>query len=391
MSNRRRRPDICFVVTSRLVVRFFLVDIINCLSESHDIVLVVNNDHEEDVDLSDIRAEIVHIRIERKISVFRDLAALCKLTWFLALVRPRVVHSISPKGGLLAMTAGFIARIPERIHTFTGQVWVSRRGAMRALLKTLDKALAAFATRLLADSNSQCAFLVEQGIARKDKIRVLASGSVCGVDVGRFAPSPQRRARTRKRLGIEDDACVFLFIGRMNRDKGVLDLGRAFLPVAMRYPHIWLLFVGPDEEGMIDALGRICAPVADRVRFAGYTSRPEDYTAAADVLCLPSYREGFGVMIIEAAASGIPAIGSRIYGITDAVVDGETGMLFPPGDVDTLARAMEKFAADPLLSARMGKAARKRAVSCFSQKMLEYAWEEFYFDILGPRGERSRA
>ncbi len=381
----RKRKRICLIATSKLIVRFFLVDIINCLAERYEVYLVVSNDR-QDVDLSCLRAEIFYLRIERKISPFYDIFALYRLCRLLRILRPDVVHSISPKGGLLGMVAAFIARVPVRLHIFTGQVWVSRNGIMRRVLKCADRVVAAFATSLLADSKSQRDFLVAEHVVSSDRIGVLCSGSVAGVDVSRFKPSPDIRHRIRKRLNISENAFVFLYTGRMNRDKGVLDLGQAFLQMAQCHPDIYLILVGPDEEGIFGQLTDIASMVAGRLHCVDYTPRIESYIVAADVLCLPSYREGFGTVIIEAAAAGVTAIASDIYGIRDAVVDGDTGILVPPGDVYALTCAMAELAADMVWVRKMGQRAMKRAREKFSSGILKNAWIDYY-ERLCPAGD----
>jgi glycosyltransferase involved in cell wall biosynthesis len=144
------------------------------------------------------------------------------------------------------------------------------------------------------------------------------------------------------------------------KDKGVLDLAEAFAMAAGCSGKFWLLVVGPDEEGIGDVLRQRVALHADRLVMVGFTAEPQKYMAAADFFCLPSYREGFPVSILEAAAVGLPSIASNIYGVSDAVVDGETGLLFRAGDVDQLSGAMRCLVMDACLRARLGVAARQR-------------------------------
>ena len=158
---------------------------------------------------------------------------------------------------------------------------------------------------------------------------------------------------------------MLLFVGRLNRDKGVLDLAKAFAAVAAELPDVHALVVGPDEEGLRPAFERLCATHGERLHFLDYTTRPEDVMAAGDVLCLPSYREGFGSVVIEAAAAGLPAVASRIYGLVDAVVDGRTGLLHEPGDIADLTACLRQVAASAGLRCALGSAARDRVVRDF--------------------------
>jgi len=282
------------------------------------------------------------------------------------------------------MVAARIAGVPVRIHTYTGQVWMTRAGLMRSLLATADRAIARSATHLLADSPSQRRLLLESGIVRDPaKCRVLGSGSLSGVDPERFRADATVRAAVRSELGIPAQAPVFLFLGRLTRDKGLLDLARAFASLSADWPEAVLLLVGPDEDQLRPQIESTCGARATHLRFAGYTQAPQRYIAAADVLCLPSYREGFGTVIIEAAAVGIPAIGSRIYGITDAIVEGETGLLHTPGDAADLAAKMTALMVDPPFRARLGARAQERASTEFHERRLTQALMDFYQEVLG--------
>ena len=240
---------------------------------------------------------------------------------------------------------------------------------------------------MLADSASQREFLIAQGIVAATNSAVLAQGSSCGVDTARFRPDAAARERIRRRHGIPPDAIVFLYLGRINRDKGLLDLAHAFAEIGAKHADAHLLLVGPDEGNLRAALTTAAADCAARLHSAGLTDRPQEYFAAADVCCLPSYREGFPTTILEAAAAGLPAVASRIYGITDAVVDGETGLLFEPSDVRQLALSMRTLAGDAGLRIRMGQTARERALRDFSSTVVTAALLEYYEKLLAQHAD----
>ena len=371
-------PRVALVVTSTLVVRWFLLEHIRTLARSFAVTLIVNNDAPELAALLPCR--IVSLRLERDIALLADLHALACLWRHFRAERYQVVHTLTPKAGLLGMLAARLAGVPSRLHTFTGQIWASRRGPMRSVLKTADRLISVSATHVLADSFSQRDFLVAQGIVELAKISVLGLGSVAGVDANRFRPDCAKREQLRVELGIPETATVFLYLGRLKRDKGVLDLARAFALISDSSSR--LLLVGPDEEGLLPEVEQACAACRSRLHVAGYSATPERYLSGSDVLCLPSYREGFGVVIIEAAAAGVPAIGSRIYGITDAIVEGETGLLFEARDVQQLALCMRTLAEDASLRRRMGQNARARALRDFPQAQLTAALLAYYRQLL---------
>jgi glycosyltransferase involved in cell wall biosynthesis len=355
-----KRREICVVTTTPLIVNFFLRGILAALASRYDVTLILNLDESHKPDLRGIDLRVIPVRIERKISLFRDFAALARLVGIFMSHDFRVVHSVAPKAGLLAMIAAWIARVPTRIHTFQGEIWAARAGLMRLLLKSADRIVVRLATHLLVVSRSEQEFLIEQGILAPARSRVLASGSISGVDVARFRADPEARGRIRRDFDVSDTDVLFLFLGRIARDKGVLDLASAFASVATELPHVRLLIVGPDEDGIRQQILARAGAAAPKLRFSGITDMPEQVLAAADVICLPSYREAFGMVILEAAAVGIPAVASRIYGITDALVEGETGLLHEASNPRDLASQMKKLAENPGLRRALGEAAHAR-------------------------------
>jgi glycosyltransferase involved in cell wall biosynthesis len=372
-------------VASELTVRAFLSRQLAAMQERYDLTVVVDTANPRLLQDLGITGTLQRLQIARPLAFWRDVKALWRLLRLMRASRFDLVHSMTPKAGLIAMTAAWCARVPVRVHTFTGQVWATRRGAARAALRLCDRIVAGIATFNLADSPSQREFLIGHGVVGAGKVGVLGRGSVCGVDAGRFHPQPLRRGLLRARLGIPAADLVLLFVGRLTKDKGVLDLAEAFVRLADERPDIRLLVVGPDEQDMEPAMRAICRRHASRLHFVGFTTAPEDLMAISDVLCLPSYREGFGMAIIEAAAVGLPAVASRIYGIVDAVVEGRTGLLHEPANPAALLDQLRRIVCDSTLRRILGEAARSRATQDFSQRRLMACWLELYERLLEGR------
>jgi glycosyltransferase involved in cell wall biosynthesis len=280
------------------------------------------------------------------------------------------------------MSAAWMAGVPNRIHVFTGQVWATKNGWKRESLKMFDRLIVLFATHILADSPSQRDFLVSEDVLSKDEGAVIGRGSICGVDSHRFHPDAQLRDQVRGELNIGLEHTIILFLGRLNRDKGTLDLAAAFAELASNRKDVVLLLVGAEEDVPFTCVQEICGTHRERLRRVSFTANPERYMTTADIFCLPSYREGFGQVIIEAAAAGIPTVASRIYGVIDAIADGETGLLFAAGDVPALTQALLALIDDRHYRRKLGDAARKRALAFFSSRKITEEMLDLYKTLL---------
>ena len=367
---------ICFVLTAEFAVKAFLLDHLRALSKIYDVTVIVNTKNPNFLKEQGVNVKVIPLAIARDISLVSDASCLMQLLKIFYQQGFSAVHSITPKAGLLAMFAAWIARVPLRVHSFTGQVWVTKTGTKRLILKQFDWLIALFSTQNIVDSPSQCQFLIDENIITIEKSNVFAKGSISGVDLARFKFNQEMRVAIRQQLNIPNEAIVFLFVGRLTKDKGVLDLAQAWRDAHLSKAH--LIYAGPDEQNMQIQIARLAENDNKNIHFIGYTNTPEDYMSAADVLCLPSYREGFGSVVIEAASIGIPAIASSIYGITDAVVDGETGLLNDPGDIKAIKNCIENIINNQTLRLKLGEQAQVRAVNHFDSKLITQEWVNFY-------------
>lgn len=327
------------------------------------------------------------VDIPRSISPWRDMLALFKLIILFRVERIQIVHSTTPKAGLLTALAAFFARVPVRLHTFTGQPWVNMRGLKRWLARSSDWLVGKLNTRCYADSASQRLFLIEQKLIGGDDLEVIGAGSLAGVDVRRFDSerfSASEQDALRRSLDIPDDSRVLLFVGRINVDKGVRELLQAFLLLKQIQIDAHLVFVGQfdADSGVSGGISRDEIEQMPDTHIIGYTDCPEAYMAIADVLCLPSYREGFGTVVIEAAAMGVPTVGTNIYGLSDAVVDGETGVLVAPRNSEALFEAIANMLKDEVSRRRMSKAAKQRARTIFDADMISSLMVKEYVRLI---------
>lgn len=323
--------------------------------------------------------EHVVIEIRRRPAPWHDFMALLQMVRLFRAKRFQIVHSTTPKAGLLTAVASALARVPVRLHTFTGQPWVTMKGVLRWISRSSDRMICSLNTHVYADSPSQRRYLIDEGIVDAEHIDVIGAGSLAGVDVQRFSRnrfSSADRARIRRDLGISSQARIVAFIGRVTREKGIDELLEAVCILRREGQAVELLLIGPSDEvvetgrgGKGEKLGCVLEEGAP-VHRVGYTDAPEAYLSIADVLCLPSYREGFGTVVIEAAAMGVPAVGTAITGLSDAVVDEVTGLLVPPRNVSALAVALRRLITDDALRSRLSENARERCKAQFDAQVV---------------------
>lgn len=383
MTNIARNKRIAIIVTSVLMVRFFLLPHILSLSKKYDLTLILKNDHPEILKAMNLSVRVVEIPIERKISLFKDFIALLWLSFFLKKERFDLVHTITPKAGLLGMIASWIVGCPRRLHTFQGEVWVTKKGIYRTLLKRFDCLVAMLSTNINVVSETERDFLIKEGVISSEKSTVLANGSISGVNLNRFKFDKVVRENLRLQLGLKDTEIVFLYIGRLNKDKGISELFSAFNLLLEETGNVKLLVVGVDEDDYyVDSVLSKFPHLGDYIKSISYTSTPESYMSAADVLVLPSHREGFGMVIIESAAVGIPSIGSNIYGIQDAIVDSVTGLLFEARNIKSLSKSMKLLSQNSAMRLQMGENAYRRVAELFNQDNVVDEIVKYYDKLL---------
>lgn len=372
-----KNKKILIVSTTAMSVNAFLINLLEKLCSEFQVTLICS-DEDSNLKLKlPSKISFIPITIFRKVNIFGDLNSFLNIFSIIKNERFDLIFSITPKAGLLSQMAAFLCGINFRIHMFTGQIWVTKKNIARLFYKIIDRLIAGCCTHVLADSFSQRLFLVEEKIVSSKKIKVIGPGSISGVDILRFREDKLVRQEIRDQFDLRENDILGIFIGRLTIDKGVLDLVRAFSNISNSLINLKLLFIGPDEEGIREKILDIC-PSNPNLFILDATNVPEKFMAAADFICLPSYREGFGTVIIEAAACALPAVASNIYGLSDAVIDGVTGLLHSPHNISEISDLLFKFSTDHELRKRMGIDAKNRANELFaSEKIIDAQLDYF--------------
>jgi glycosyltransferase involved in cell wall biosynthesis len=317
--------------------------------------------------------KIIPLYIPREINIKNDLKALVKLYIILRKNKYDIVHSSTPKAGLLVGIAGFFARVPVRIHTFTGQRWVFMRGIKRFFFKFLDWFIIQLNHQCYTDAPSQTSYLAKELNIKSKKLSDLGFGSYGGINRNRFPVfTEEEKTKFKAKLNISTKDKILLFLGRVNNDKGINELVEAFYELIQIKDNVVLLIVGPYEESL-DSLPietKIKIEQSSKIRRIGFTNNPAEFYAIADINLLPSYREGFGTVVLEAALYKVPTIGTNIVGLIDAIINKTTGLLIPIKDSKALKNSILELLNDQNLLNRLGNNSYLRVIEKFDFELI---------------------
>lgn len=338
----------------------------------------------------------VEMPMARQIALLRDVASLWRLSRFMRALRPTITNVGTPKAGLLGGLAAWLNRVPCRVYTLRGLRFETTEGLKRLLLINADRLACFLAHRVICVSHSLREKAIDTGLTSREKTVVFGSGSSNGVDVRRFMPTPdmmRQAGELRRELGIPAPAPVLGYVGRLTRDKGIPELVEAFLLLGNQFPDLRLLLVGRfEDEDPLPVETRRHLETNVNVILAGHSQKRngerqdwpvEDaapYYALMNVFVLPSHREGLPNVVLEAQAAGKSVVAARATGVLDAVIDGETGLLFPVGDVAALMDAVARLLQDKDLAHELSRAGQIRVQREFRQEQI---WEALHQEYLG--------
>lgn len=333
--------------------------------------------------LDDFRKEYpqfrtIEVPMERHISIVNDLKSLFKMICVFRKEKPQVVHSMTPKAGMICMVAAWLTRVPVRIHTFTGLVWPTATGLKRKILMMTDWLTCACATHVIPEGQGVLNDLKNGGITKKP-MKVLGYGNVMGVDMERFSPD---------RFSVKKDADVFtfVFVGRIVGDKGINELVEAFVKLHDKYKNTRLVLVGKYEHELdpVSDKTRKLIDTYDSIDACGpkYGDDLLQMYVDADCFVMPSYREGFPNTVLEAGAMGLPSIVTDINGSREIIENEKNGLIVPSKNADALYDAMERMLTDDKVRGIMKSNARPMIASRFERGFVQKCQIEFYERVL---------
>lgn len=355
------------------------------LNQEFEVIAVSGNDvHLENVAQRE-GVRVHSIPMQRKISPFKDLKSLVQLYLFFKKEKPDIVHSITPKAGLLSMVAAYFAGVPIRIHTFTGLIFPSKNGAMQKLLILMDRILCFFATNIFPEGQGVKDDLLQYKITSKE-LKIIANGNVNGVDTEYYNPScfsEVQKNDFRKQLGVSEKDFVFLFVGRLVKDKGINELIEAYNIVVKTYQNVKLLLVG-DYENELDPLKEATLKKIkelDSVITVGFQTELRSYYAIANLFVFPSYREGFPNVVLQAGAMGLPCLVTNINGSNEIIKNQNNGFIIEKANIEALKEAMCYALDHKEEITKWAKASRGLILEKYDQKVVWDAILKIYFNM----------
>jgi glycosyltransferase involved in cell wall biosynthesis len=365
------RPKICIVTTVSLSIKLFYPDQIRALQNAgFDVTVLCASDPELPALLPQ-GVRYLSVELTRSMNPWKDLKCLLQLWGIFRREQFAIIQYSTPKGSLLGALAAWLARCPIRIYILWGLYYIGTAGFNRWLLKTFEKIICRISTHILPISHDMIGFLESEGLAQRRKCRVMMHGSACGIDLDRVDPQKWSTQRDiiRNQYNIPKDAVVIGTVARLTGDKGINELVQAFDTISKSSPNAYLVLVGDQElkDRLQPATEHIIAQNA-RIRAVGWQNNPLPFYAAMDIFCLPTYREGFGEVNLEAQAMELPVVSTDTIGPRESVHNGMTGFLVKVTSSEALLEPLRTLIADPELRTRMGKAGRQRVREQFDRK-----------------------
>ena len=354
------------------------------LNQTHEIIAVSGEDHHLQAVRDREGVRTISVPMQRAIRPFQDVVSLYRLYRVFKKEKPAIVHSVSPKAGLLSMVAAYFAGVPIRMHLFTGLIFPTKTGLSHFLLLQMDRILCAFATHIYPEGNGVRSDLIRYGVTKKP-LHIIANGNITGVDTNSFTiPSDEAMQTTRSAMQIGPSDYVFLYVGRLVGDKGINELIAAFTAPKLQSKLVKLLIVGYLESKLdplkLETIQAI--ETNEKIIFVGFQADVRPYYAAADCLILPSYREGFPNVLLQGGAMGLPSIVTDVNGCNEIITTGFNGTIIPVKNTEAIVAAFLDFMAAGKISENKKQDIREHICSKYSQQLVWNAINDEYNRLL---------
>ena len=361
----KKIKNIIIISTEFQSIDIFLGKMINILSNKNNILLICNNIYEEtrNINLNN-NLKLMQINIKRKPNFYYDILTLLKLLNILKKNKKDLVISISPKASFLVSLCRFMF-----VHKFnllnyvTGQVWATKSKIPKTFYKLIDQFTFSNSNHNLVDSKSQIDFLSKSGFSKK-YFTLINNGSISGVDTNLFSKRKTNQNHFHKKFNLNINDIKIIYIGRLNLDKGLEVLIKSFIELLKKYHNISLLLIGSLENQIISDFIKGNEKI---LLINKRVNNPEYFLSYSDIFCLPSYREGFGMSVIEASSSKLPVITSDIYGLNDCMLDNITGLKFNHNIENDLYSKLEILINNKNLRRKFGEAGRSFILNNFKE------------------------
>lgn len=324
-----------------------------------------------------------YIEMTRKITPVKDVISVIKMYFFLRKTKPFIVHTHTPKAGIVGMLAAKLAKVPHRLHTVAGLPLLEATGTKRKVLDFVEKITYSCATKVYPNSDALLEIIETNQYCDPSKLKVIGKGSSNGINTGYFDASlfsEEEKTLLKTKLGIQADDFVFIFVGRIVADKGINELLAAFSQLNREVSKVKLLLVGPFEQELnplsVETIQQI--ETNPNVISMGYQNDVRPYFAVSDCLVFPSYREGFPNVVMQAGAMNLASVVTNINGCNEIIIDNQNGLLIPVKDHMAILEAMKKIHSDTNLCAKFQQNARQLIVSRYEQHVVWNAILEEY-------------
>ena len=314
-----------------------------------------------------------YVDLTREITPVKDLKAVWKLYRYFRKEKPEIVHTHTPKAGIVGMCAAWLARVPLRLHTVAGLPLMETTGLKRKLLNFVEKTTYKFATRVYPNSRGLKQIILNEGFAKESELKILGRGSSNGIDTSYFNPekySEDYKKEFREKLEIPSDAIVFIFIGRLVSEKGINELVAAFQKLYAEDSFVRLLLVGPFETELDPLTPSTMETIKahSAIISVGYQQDVRPFLSIADVLAFPSYREGFPNVVMQAGAMNLGSIVTDINGCNEIIITDKNGLIIPPKDEQALFKAMKTLTLNRELRTKFQRKSRQMICENYDRK-----------------------